>query len=64
MFVSVNQQICTGCGSCEEVCPNVFSVNDTDGVELLIDEIANIELSELVLDAAELCPENCIFVEE
>lgn len=27
-MVSVNQETCIGCGSCEAICPNVFELKD------------------------------------
>lgn len=27
-MVSVNQETCIGCGSCEAICPNVFEIKD------------------------------------
>ena len=51
---------CTLCGTCVEVCPEVFRISDAGYVEV-------IELSaypeESVDQAIKFCPEDCIFWE-
>ncbi len=40
MRVYVDQETCIGCGTCEEICPAVFHVDETKGKAEVIDEDA------------------------
>ena len=51
---------CTGCGLCEETCPEVFKVNDIAAVREGADIAAN---EEKIKEAAENCPLEAIKVE-
>ena len=75
MKVWVDQDVCTGDGLCEESCPSMFHLRDdvsyvsipgfqpsfrggpSDVVEIPA------EMLDAVLDAAEDCPGECIFIE-
>jgi ferredoxin len=75
MNVWVDQDLCTGDGLCEEVCPDVFVLHDglsyvreagsparriggpADAVPVPDQHL------DAVLDAAEECPGECIFIE-
>jgi ferredoxin len=76
MRVWVDQDLCTGDGLCEEICPSVFVLaadglsyvhdaqgrrDDPGGSQGLVDVPASVE--DAVLDAAEECPGECIFIE-
>jgi ferredoxin len=75
MKVWVDQDICTGDGLCAETCPSMFTMKDNisyvhsphagpsyqGGPTDLVDIPA--ELVDAVLDAAEECPGECIFIE-
>ncbi|MEQ1698843.1 MAG: ferredoxin [Ilumatobacteraceae bacterium] len=75
MNVWVDQDLCTGDGLCEEMCPTVFVLRDglsyvrTPGGQPLYaggsTSLAVVPDSVLdsVLDAAEDCPGECIFLE-
>ena len=74
MKVWVDQDLCTGDGLCEELCPEVFTlqsgisyVQDGRGPLLEGGPAAMVEIPacavDAVLDAAEECPGECIFVE-
>jgi ferredoxin len=75
MRVWVDQDLCVGNGICEELCPDVFRLVDggvayvRDGDRLLAagrDGVREVpaEFEALVVEAAEECPAECIFVEE
>lgn len=53
---------CTDCGSCVEVCPEVFSKNPNTGyIEIVFsDEYPE----DCVQEAISICPAECIFWEE
>ncbi|MGO9029654.1 MAG: ferredoxin [Acidimicrobiales bacterium] len=76
MKVSIDHDLCTGDGLCEEIAPAVFVLFDDgiayvkEGDEVLrgnngIDEVAGVpsELEGAVVEASEQCPGECIFVE-
>ena len=57
----VDQDECTGCGLCEEECPEVFRLND-EGVSEVHDPEGASE--EIIQDVIEICPVECIHWEE
>jgi ferredoxin len=76
MKVWIDQDLCTGDGLCEEICPDVFTLlddglayvkdggkvlSDPGGVEGLAAVASNLE--EAVIESAEECPGECIFIE-
>jgi ferredoxin len=74
MRVWIDQDLCVGNGICEEICPEVFQLTDgaiayvRDGDRLLPtgqDGIAYVprELEQSVIDAAEECPAECIYLD-
>ncbi len=76
MKVWIDQDLCTGDGLCEEIAPAVFTLLD-DGLAYVkegdkifnepggSDGMANIPDGELesVIESAEECPGECIFIE-
>ncbi|MDA8277951.1 MAG: ferredoxin [Actinomycetota bacterium] len=77
MKVWIDQDLCTGDGLCEEICPPVFTLQE-DGLAYVKDggsvlnspggsqQMASVptELESAVIEASEECPGECIFVEE
>jgi ferredoxin len=76
MKVWIDQDLCTGDGLCEEICPSVFTLLDDglayvkhDGVALSSPggsaALAGVapDLEDAVVEAAEECPGECIFIE-
>ena len=69
MKVWVDQDLCTGDGLCEELCPEVgiSYVQDARGPQLAGGSTAMVDIPthaiDAVFDAAEECPGECIFVE-
>ena len=76
MKVWIDQDLCTGDGLCEEICPSVFTLLDDglayvkqDGVALSSPGgsagLANVapEFEDAVVEASEECPGECIFIE-
>jgi ferredoxin len=62
MKVRVDPDLCTGCGPCEAICPEVFEMRDDKSVVILKDVPP--ELEDAVREAADSCPANAIIVEE
>jgi ferredoxin len=77
MKVWIDQDLCTGDGLCEEICPSVFTLLD-DGLAYVKqgDEIMSspggaegladvpTEFEDAVTEASEECPGECIFIEK
>ena len=75
MNVWVDQDLCTGDGLCEEMCPTVFVLRDglsyvrpAGGQPLYAGGSTSLaavpdDVLDTVLDAAEDCPGECIFLE-
>ncbi|MFH1445809.1 MAG: ferredoxin [Chloroflexota bacterium] len=63
MKVSVDNDLCLGCGICEGIAPEVFSLANEPYAEVLLDPIPE-EFQDAVREAAEECPEECITIEE
>lgn len=76
MKVWIDQDLCTGDGLCEEICPEVFTLLD-DGLAY-VKEGAEVKstpagaegvavvpagLEDAVTEASEECPGECIFIE-
>jgi len=76
MKVWIDQDLCTGDGLCEEICPSVFTLLDDGlayvkqgdevksapgGAEGLAEVPAGME--DAVVEASEECPGECIFIE-
>jgi len=74
MKVWIDQDLCTGDGLCEEIAPDVFTLLD-DGLAYVVEEgttlgggaegLANFPDSQLdaVIESAEECPGECIYIE-
>jgi ferredoxin len=62
MKVRVDPELCTGCGPCAEICPEVFQMRDDNLVVLVKDVPA--ELQDSVRDAVDACPTGAIIVED
>lgn len=60
--VYIDEDECIGCGSCEEICPEVFKLNeDTEKPEIIKPEGGP---EDLIEEAMETCPVECIHWEE
>ncbi|MGD0219963.1 MAG: ferredoxin [Acidimicrobiales bacterium] len=77
MKVWIDQDLCTGDGLCEEICPAVFTLQDDglayvkDGATVMTDPggvkgmvVVADGLEDAVTEAAEECPGECIFIEQ
>lgn len=63
MKVRVDEDLCLGCGICEGLAPDVFSLANEPFAEVLVD-VVPAELEDDVRQAAEDCPEEAIIIEE
>lgn len=62
MKVIVDQDVCIGCGACQDICPAVFHLNDIIGKSEVIDEEA-CEYAGCCEAAEENCPVEAISLE-
>jgi ferredoxin len=70
--VWIDQDECSGVGVCVDACPQLFSL-EADGLAYLRTTagllgsnqpvLVGDDMAESVIDAAEDCPENCIYVD-
>ena len=61
MKVRIDEDLCTGCGTCSDDVPDVFAL--TDDVAEVIKPDVPAELEDAVQQAAEDCPVEAIIVE-
>ena len=62
MKVRVDPELCTGCGPCADICPEVFQIeNDVSVVQ--VDPVPE-PLADAVREAADSCPTGAIIIEE
>jgi len=57
--VTVDQEICIGCGACVSACPECFELNE-DGKSIVTSDACGCDLHEVALD----CPVQAITVTE
>lgn len=62
MKAVVDQETCTGCGLCPDICPEVFELND-DIASVTVDTVPP-EAEDTCREAAESCPVEAISIEE
>lgn len=58
----IDEEACIGCGVCEEICPEVFRMNESLGFAMVM----NPEGGEpaIIEEAMEACPVHCIIWSE
>ncbi len=55
--VVLDEECCVGCGTCAELCPDVFEMDETEKARVILPEGGS---GECIEDAIDSCPENCI----
>lgn len=63
MKASVDPELCTGCGPCVDVCPEVFELNDDGLAVVKVDKVPP-EQEKSCREAADECPSEAISIEE
>jgi ferredoxin len=54
----IDEEACIGCGACEEICPEVFRMNESLGFALVVNPGG--ADADKIEEAIEACPVNCI----
>lgn len=63
MKALVDEDLCIGCGACEDTCPEVFELGD-DGLAHVVHANAGPELYECIRSAIDGCPVDAIAIAE
>jgi len=62
MAIHIDEDDCIGCGTCEELCPEVFKLDaDTEKAEVIMPEGGPQDLIEEAIDS---CPASCIYQDD
>lgn len=62
MRVYIDQEECVGCGSCEEICPEVFRLDtEIEKADVIMTEGGP---EDLIEEAMDTCPVSCIHEED
>ncbi|PIQ88716.1 MAG: ferredoxin [Candidatus Omnitrophica bacterium CG11_big_fil_rev_8_21_14_0_20_42_13] len=62
MKAIVDQEACTGCGLCEQTCPEVFEM-DGDKAKVMVEFVPD-GSRDCAVQAADECPASAISIEE
>ena len=63
MKVIIDADLCTGCGLCEETCPDIFKLNEDDDVAEITKNEYDENDEECIEEAIESCPTEAILTE-
>ncbi len=58
--IQIDYYECNGCGSCVEICPDIFALDDGEKAVLISSDA---EVTENVEEAAAYCAQKCIYFE-
>lgn len=63
MKVRIKKDLCAGCSLCEDIAPEVFSMDEEDMATVLVEEVPE-DQQDAVREAAEQCPSEAIEIIE
>ena len=63
MEVRIDEELCTGCGLCEETCPDIFKMDEDKDIATVIKTDYDEYDEECIQEAAESCPSEAISTE-
>ena len=64
MKVMVDEPLCTGCGACTELCPEIFEIPEGAEVARVKVDVVPSALEAICRQAAEECPVAAILTED
>ncbi|MDK1030588.1 MAG: ferredoxin [Planctomycetia bacterium] len=62
MKAKVDEELCSGCGPCEDICPDVFEVVE-DMAKVKVDEVPQVA-EQACREAMDNCPTEAISISE
>ena len=62
--IELDVEQCTGCAACNASCPDSFEIIDDKGMPKAKIKTPNIDDMGCCMDAAQVCPVNCIHIIE
>lgn len=63
MIVRIDEDVCTGCGSCAEIAPEIFVVEDDVAVVSTEGKPVPRQYEEVCRQAADACPVEAIIID-
>jgi ferredoxin len=63
MEVRIDEELCTGCGLCEETCPDIFKMDEDKDIAVIIKTDYDEYDEECIQEAVESCPSEAISTE-
>lgn len=63
MEVRIDEELCTGCGLCEETCPDIFKMDEDKDIAVVIKTDYDEYDEECIQEAVESCPSEAIISE-
>ncbi len=63
MIARIDQEYCTGDGLCQDLCPDVFEMQDDGLAHVKLVGAVPTELEDTVLEAQAQCAGECIYVD-
>jgi ferredoxin len=63
MEVRIDEELCTGCGLCEETCPDIFKMDEDKDIAILIKTDYDEYDEECIQEALESCPSEAIITD-
>ncbi len=63
MEIRIDEELCTGCGLCEETCPDIFKMDEDKDIAVVIKNDYDEYDEECIQEAVESCPSEAISTE-
>ncbi|MHB8111179.1 MAG: ferredoxin [Syntrophorhabdaceae bacterium] len=63
MVIRIDEDLCSGCGSCTEICPEIFILEDDRVINQIGEKPIPRQNEEACREAAESCPTEAIAID-
>ena len=64
MEVRIDEELCTGCGLCEETCPDIFKMDEDKDIAVIVKTDYDEYDEECIQEAVESCPSEAITADQ